>query len=202
MEKNKCIITTETTLSILAFIISCVTLYYQFIYKDLSITASVVDVTVSKYSSNCITTRIVYSNNGNVYTTILRNNYLFYQNGNTYSEKFNNRIIIGNSEQELLEEAFNEKFDYTILKPGEQIMTVIKKDLYLSKKTNIADSAYKKTPGFVNWNKEIYIALDIEFLDINGKKKQKLIELGSFNLDKNKRVSGYSLGSSPARVDL
>ena len=164
-------------ISLVAIIVSAVSLYFQFFYEKYDLRANF--ISASFINDTSLVATIVYHNKGNSYSTVLGNSVIFYQDSINI-EKNSFQFIDNKTVQQ-----YNETFDPLVLTPGQQIHRDIRQ-YFDFKKFNFSELS-------INPTLNIKLALAINYINENGYYSTNFIPIGWLKLDSTMQVDDYSV---------
>jgi hypothetical protein len=164
------------TISVLALLISILSIYFSVFYKNHDPTVSIIDSKID-LSSNTIKVDLLFYNKGNSYATVISKYLLFYQD----NDWENKGIIFVNGKP-----VYNAETNPIILKPDEQILKEIESVADFKK----MDNEYSRK---LNFTKKIKIGLVTEYINSSGLRTSELFKIGYIFLDKNKMIEKYRM---------
>ena len=152
-------------ISILALIISILSIYFSVFYKNHDPIVSIIDSKID-FSSNTVKVDLLFYNKGNSYATIISKYLLFYQD----NDWENKGVIFINGKP-----VYKAETTSIILKPDEQIL----KEIESSRK--------------LNFTEKIKVGLVTEYINSSGLRTSELFNIGYIFLDKNKMIEKYRM---------
>ena len=157
---------------IISIIFGGMTIYYQFFNENYLFKVNILPPELNR-ENRTLTVKSIYINDGNKYATIIDSKICCYLKADATVKDIKDFAL---------------KFSYTdsisypiILKPGEQYLSVISKNVDISK-SRLTKGRYRKEP---KWGESFYIALEITYLNSQGKEIIDYTKLGSIGLTKD-----------------
>lgn len=164
---------TSFFISILALVISIVSIYLQFFYHSYQLRASIVDCNITE---NSVSLNLLYSNKGNQDATII-NSELFF-NSDRNENKKNLHIQFENNE--------NNNISAFILSPGKQIFHKLNQGVNFDEK-GLLD--LKKT----NTRDTLRVNLRINYITERALQSDTIIRCGWITLDSLNKIKNFSI---------
>lgn len=176
MSKSKTIKLGFTELiSSLALLISVISIYFTFFYKEHNLTLSVIDSNIS-YVDETISVDLLYHNQGNIYSTVIQEYLTFYQS----DDWANTGVIFENGKH-----IFNIDYNPKILRPGEQYLVKIKTKFDFD---NIDDSQRE-----LDLFREVKIGLVSTYITEKGLRNKLMFNIGNLEFDSKNRIDDYEI---------
>jgi hypothetical protein len=172
---------TSFFISILALVISIVSIYLQFFYESYKLRASIVDCNITK---NSVSLNLLYSNKGNQDATII-NSELFF-NSDRNENKKNLHIQFENNE--------NDNMSAFILSPGKQMFHKLNQGVNFDEE-GLLD--LKKT----NTRDTLRVNLKINYITERALQSDTIIRCGWITLDSLNRIKNYSINYKTFELD-
>ena len=163
-------------ISILALIISILSIYFSVFYKNHDPIVSIIDSKID-FSSNSVKVDLLFYNKGNSYATIISKYLLFYQD----NDWENKGVIFINGKP-----VYKAETTPIILKPDEQILKEIESVADFKK----MDNEYSRK---LNFTEKIKVGLVTEYINSSGLRTSELFNIGYIFLDKNKMIEKYRM---------
>lgn len=165
-------------ISLLALIISILSIYFQFFYEKFHLNTSLIDAEVYKDS---ISLDLIYHNKGNQDATITNTEIFFYSDKN--KKKDINHIEFNNKNQEPY-----------ILSPGKQMFKKFVQQVHF-----MEDSLLIKTQ--TNIKDTIRIQLRVSYLRDNSLEGEKVVDCGWIILDDQSRIDNWLIKYQKINLD-
>jgi hypothetical protein len=147
-------------LSLLALVVSIISIYLSAFYKDFSLKVSIVNGEIFEENTEL---NFLYHNRGNMYATIVQDYIVFYQD-----EDWRNGVIFKDGK------VTSPDFNSIVLKPGEQFLRT------LNVKTNFTlDQANLK----LDFDKRIKVGLVVANINEEDLRSENLIQVGYIDLE-------------------
>ena len=169
---------TSLLISLLALIISILSIYFQFFYEKFNLSTSLIDAEVYKDS---ISLDLIYHNKGNQDATVTNTEIFFYSDKN--KTKHVNHIEFNNKNQEPY-----------ILSPGKQLFKKFVQQVYF-----IEDSLLIKTQ--TNIRDTIRIQLRVSYLRDNSLEGEKIVNCGWITLDNQRKIDNWLIKYQKINLD-
>lgn len=163
-------------ISIVALIISILSIYLSVFYKNHNPSVSIIDSKID-FSSNKVKVNLLFYNKGNSYATVISKYLLFYQD---YDWE-NTGIIFVDGKP-----VYKAVATPIILRPDEQILDEIVSIANFKK----MDNEYTRKLDFT---KKVKIGLVTEYINSSGLRTSELFDIGYVFLDKNKMIDKYRI---------
>jgi hypothetical protein len=164
--------------SIIAVVFTAFTWYYQTFFKSYDVRVSTFGQRVF-CDSNKIYANIIVNNEGNTYSTITQCYLLFYQKGKNDWDKINEGVVFGDSNEMLIEHMDKPICTFGI-GPNDHKYKRLIQNMYWEK----VDSMN------IDFKKWLKIALVFSFINEDGLNTSKVIDIGWYHLDENRKCSG------------
>jgi hypothetical protein len=164
-------------LSLIAIGVSFAALYFQFFYEKIEVRTSF--ISSNFVNDSILISKILYHNKGNQYSTILRNEIVFYQN----TKDIENKGIFFSKNAP--KQVFEECFDPIVLLPGQQLFREIVQPFNF-KNVNLKEIQ-------IRVKDTIRIALVVGFINNDGLYSINNIPIGWLLLDTNLTMKYFSV---------
>jgi hypothetical protein len=177
MKKTLRIIGLSDLLSLIALLVSVVSIYLSVFYRNHELTVSVIDSNV-EFECDSIKIDLLYHNQGNTYSTIIQDYLVFYQN-----EDWRNKGVIFSKGKH----SFEPDLDYNsiVLTPGQQIL----RRLEIATNFNKVDTLYRR----LSLNELINVGLVSTYINASGLRSSDMFNIGYLRLDYRNKIKTYKL---------
>ena len=161
---------------VISILVAGTSIYGQFFYEKYAVTASFFDGTVANDST--LQVNLIYHNRGNQYSSVLRNDIVFYQKADSIED-------FGLKFDSVGDRMYHDEFNPIVISPGQEVNRSLKQRFNFAK-LDIKNETFKLKDT-------IRIALVIGFTNPEGYHSSNILKIGWLVLDEKKRIQNWEL---------
>jgi hypothetical protein len=169
---------------VISILVAGTSIYAQFFYEKYAVTASFFDGMVA--NDTTLNVNLIFHNRGNQYSSILRNDIIFYQRADSIEEKGLKFDSIG-------DRVYRDEFDPIVISPGQEVNRSMHQRFNFSR-LNLKNESFKLKDT-------IRIALAVGFTNPEGYHSSNILKIGWLLLDDKKSIQNWELYYNYVRLE-